>query len=129
MKKKKKIFLIIAGAAVLVIFIVLAVVKNQEKLIPVTVESVDRGEIISIVTANGKIEAKTRVNISADVMGKIVNLPVVEGQNVSKGQLLVEIDKTQRMTDVAQMRASLAQANVGEEEARINFERQKKLPW
>jgi len=127
MKKKKKIFLIIAGAAVLVIFIVLAVVKNQEKLIPVTVESVDRGEIISIVTANGKIEAKTRVNISADVMGKIVNLPVVEGQNVSKGQLLVEIDKTQRMTDVAQMRASLAQANVGEEEARINFERQKKL--
>jgi len=127
MKKKKKLFLIIAGAAVLVIFIILAIVKNQEKLIPVTFESVDRGEIISIVTANGKVEAKTRVNISADVMGKIVNLPVVEGQNVEKNQLLVEIDKTQKLTDVAQMIALLAQANVGEEEARIIFDRQEKL--
>ena len=70
------------------------------------------------------MEAKTRVNVSADVMGRIVNLPVVEGDNVTKGQLLVEIDKTQKLTDVAQMRAALASAQVSEEEAQLNFDRQ-----
>jgi len=125
--KKKKLFLIIGAAIVFAVFIVLAIVKNQEKLIPVTVETVEKGKIISIVTASGKVEAKTKVNISADVMGKIIKLPVVEGQNVEKSQLLVEIDKTQNLTDVAQMRAALAQAKVGEEEAQINYSRQNEL--
>lgn len=127
MKKKKKILLIGGAAVVLIVFIILAVVKNQEKLIPVTVETVESGKIISIVTANGKVEAKSRVNISADVMGRIINLPVVEGQHIERSQLLLEIDKTQKSTDVAQMRALLAQANVGDEEARINFDRKEKL--
>jgi len=127
MAKKKKIFLILGAVIVFGVFIVLAIVKNQEKLIPVTVETVEKGKIISIVTASGKVEAKTKVNVSADVMGKIIKLPVVEGQNVEKSQLLVEIDKTQNLTDVAQMKAVLAQAKVGKEEAEINHTRQKKL--
>jgi len=124
MAKKKKLFLILSGIVVVVAFIIIALVKNQEKLIPVTVEKVKTGKITSLVTANGKVEAKTRVNISADVMGRIVSLPVVEGDNVAKGQLLVEIDKTQKLTDVAQMRAALASAQVSEEEAQLNFDRQ-----
>ena len=94
MTKKKRTIFIIVGAVILISFVVLAVFKTQEKLIPVTIETVESGKIISIVTANGKVEAKTKVNISADVMGKIINLPVVEGQPVDKGELLVEIDKT-----------------------------------
>jgi HlyD family secretion protein len=127
MAKKKKKILIIGGAVVLALFIILAVVKNQEKLIPVTVEKAEKGKIISIVTANGKVEAKSKVNISADVMGRIVNLPVVEGQKVKRGDLLVEIDKTQNLSDVAQMRAALAQAKVNEEEATIDFDRKQQL--
>ncbi|MCP4581705.1 MAG: efflux RND transporter periplasmic adaptor subunit [candidate division Zixibacteria bacterium] len=124
MAKKKKLFLILSAVVVVAAFVVLALVRNQEKLIPVTVETVEKGEIISLVTANGKVEAETKVNISADVMGRIVNLPVVEGDYVEKGQLLVEIDKTQKLTDVAQMRAALASAKVSEEEAQINYDRQ-----
>ena len=48
MKKKNKMLLIIGGAVVLVVFIVIAIVGNQEKLIPVTVEKAEKGEIISI---------------------------------------------------------------------------------
>ena len=127
MANKKKIFIIGGAVIVFVIFIVLAIVKNQEKLIPVTVEKVERGKIVSIVTANGKVEAKTKVNVSADVMGKIVKLPVVEGQHVKRGQLLVEIDKTQSAADAAQARAALVQSKVGLEDAQINFDRQEKL--
>lgn len=127
MAKKKKIILISAGAFVLVVFIILAIVRTQEKLIPVTVETVEKGEIISIVTANGKVEAKTKVNISADVMGRILNMPITEGQKVERGQLLVEIDKTQKITEVTQVQAMLASAKVDQEQASINFQRQLKL--
>jgi len=127
MAKKKKLFLILSGIIVVVAFIIIALVKNQEKLTPVTIEKVKTGKITSLVTANGKVEAKTRVNVSADVMGRIVSLPVVEGDYVTKGQLLVDIDKTQTLTDVAQMQAMLASAKVNEEEAQITFNRQEKL--
>jgi HlyD family secretion protein len=127
MKKKNKLLLIIGGAIVLVAFIVIAIVGNQEKLIPVTVEKAEKGKIISIVTANGKVEAETKVNISADVMGRIIGLPVVEGQYVKKGQLLVEIDKTQTVADVAQAKALMASAKVSQEQAQINYDRQNSL--
>jgi HlyD family secretion protein len=127
MKKRNRLLLIIGGAAVLIIFIIVAIVGNQEKLIPVTVEKAEKGKIISIVTANGTVEAETKVNISADVMGRIINLPVVEGDYVKKGQLLVEIDKTQTQADVARAKAYLASAQVGLEQAQIDFDRQQKL--
>ena len=127
MTKKKKWLLIAIGGIILIVFIILALVKNQEKLIPVTIEAAEKGKIISIVTANGKVEAKTNVNISADVMGKIVDLPVIEGQQVAKGQLLVEIDQTQSLSDVDQMKALLASAQVDQDQARINFDRQRQL--
>lgn len=127
MAKKKKLILIIAGILIFAVFVILAIVKNQEKLIPVTIETVEKGKITSIVTANGKVEAKTKVNISADVMGRIVNMPVVEGQVVEKNQLLVDIDKTQKITEVTQMRAMLASARVDQEQASIDFQRKQKL--
>ena len=127
MTKRKKIILIVSGAVVLVAFIILAVVKNQEKLIQVTVEPVEKGKIISIVTATGKVEAKTNVNISSDVMGKIIDLPIIDGQKVEKSQLLVQIDKTQSLAEVDQMRALLASAEISQDQAQIEFNRQKQL--
>jgi HlyD family secretion protein len=127
MTKKKKIFLIAGAAAVLIALIVVALVTNQEKLTSVTIEKVEKGKIISVVTANGKVEAKTNVNISSDVMGKILEIPVVEGQTVEKGQLLVQIDKTQSLSDVDQMKAILASAEADKEQTKINLDRQTKL--
>jgi len=127
MKKRNKIILIASAAVVLVAFVVLAIVQNQEKLIPVTVEEVEKGEIISIVTASGTVEAEKKVNISADVMGRITNLPVVEGQSVTKGTLLLQIETTQAEASVSQMRALLASARVSQEEAQLNYDRTKKL--
>lgn len=127
MKKRTRVFLIIGGALVVVVFVILAIVQNQEKLIPVTVEEVFQGEIISIVTANGTVEAEKNVNISSDIMGRIIELPIVEGQYVNKGDLLVQIETTQSQADVSQMQALLASTKVSEEETKISFEREKKL--
>jgi HlyD family secretion protein len=127
MTKKKRLLLIIGAAVILIGLITAALLTNQEKMIPVTIEKVENGKIVSIVTANGKVEAKTNVNISSDVMGKIIEIPVVEGQNVKKGQLLVAIDKTQSVSEVDQMKALLAAAEADREQARINFDRQAAL--
>jgi HlyD family secretion protein len=117
------VLVVIAGIAAVSI----AVWKKRTAGVPVTVEKVEKGKIISIVTANGKVEARTKVNISADVMGKILKIPVVEGQRVEQGQLLVEIDRAQVEAQVAQMRAALTSAKFDRQQAAIEFEREERL--
>jgi len=112
---------------VLVIFIVLALKSNQVKKTKATVEVARRGEITSIVTATGKVKAQADVEISADVMGRIEELPVKEGQRVKAGQLLVKIDDRSRQMDVAQAKGALLSAQSAYEKARIELDREKQL--
>ncbi len=73
----------------------------------VTVEKVAKHDLEAIVSASGKIRAKKTVNISAETMGKVVNLAVAEGERVQKGQLLLEIDPRNLETTVQNREASL----------------------
>jgi HlyD family secretion protein len=65
------------------------------------------------VSATGKIQPKTQVEISADVSAKITKLPVVEGQWVEKGAFLVGLDRERYVAAVesAEANVSSAQAN------------------
>jgi len=124
---KKKWILIIGAAVILVVFIVIALKSNQVKKTKATVEIARRGEITSIVTATGKVQAQADVEISADVMGRIEELPVKEGQRIKTGQLLVKIDDRSRQMAVAQARGSLLSAQSAYENARIELDREKQL--
>jgi HlyD family secretion protein len=59
--------------------------------IPVKVDKVVRRNLTETVVANGKIQPVTQVLISPEVAGEIIELPVVEGQRVRKGDLLLQI--------------------------------------
>ncbi len=124
---KKKWLLIIGAGVVLAVLVVLALKSNQVKRTTVTVELARRGKIRSLVTATGKVQAQADVEISADVMGRIEELPVEEGQRVTEGQLLVKIDNTSRRMDVAQARGSLQSAVSAREKEVIDLEREKQL--
>jgi HlyD family secretion protein len=124
---KKKWILIIGAGIVLVIFIVLALKSSGVKRTKVTVEVAHKGDITSIVTATGKVSAQADVEISADVMGRIEELPVKEGERVKAGQLLVKIDDRSRRMDVAQARGNLLSAQSAREKARIDLEREKRM--
>ena len=124
---KKKWFLIIGGGIVLIVFIVLALKSSGVKRTKVTVEIARKGDITSIVTATGKVKAQADVEISADVMGRIEELPVEEGDAVKDNQLLVKIDDRSRRMDVAQARGSLLAAKSALEKARIDLNREKQL--
>jgi HlyD family secretion protein len=80
----------------------------------VRLETVGRRDLVSAVTASGKIEAKTSVDISADITGRIIRIAVREGDTVRKGQFLIQIDPAQYQAavDRAQGVVSSTQATV-----------------
>jgi len=78
------------------------------------------------VSATGRIQPKTQVNISADVSAKITRLPAAEGDWVEKGTLLVELERERYLAAVESAEANLrvAQANaVVTRENRIKAEK------
>ena len=92
MTRKKKILI---GVSVVVVLAAVAFANFKFKKVPgveVTTEKVEKRNLESMVSASGKIQPKTLVNISADTMGRVTGLAVNEGDRVAKGQFLLEID-------------------------------------
>jgi len=89
--RKKRTLWIIMIAVVLLIVISVVVSSKKEKLIEVQTEKIGKRNITQVVTATGKIQSETKVNISAEVSGELVELPFKEGDEVKKGDLLVKI--------------------------------------
>jgi HlyD family secretion protein len=67
----------------------------------VRMEQVSRRDLVSAVTASGKIEPQTSVDISADITGRIIRIAVEEGDVVRKGQFLIQIDPAQYQAAVS----------------------------
>src|SRR5262245_65483962 len=90
--------LIAAGAVVVVGIVVGASVlsKPKEKGEEVYMAKAAVKDLASFVSATGRIEARTKVNIQSSVIGEIRELPVKEGDVVKKGDLLVQIDPERR---------------------------------
>ena len=125
--KKKKIIIVVLVAVVLAALGIFAATQQKTKTVKVQVDDAERGKIVSMVTATGNVKARTEVNISADVMGRIISLPVKEGQRVKTGDLLVEIDPTSYRARVNQFKAALKSFKAQLEKARVAHERNKAL--
>jgi HlyD family secretion protein len=100
----------------------------------VRMEKVARRDLVSAVTASGKIEAKTSVDISADITGRIIRLAVREGDLVTKGQFLIQIDPAQYQAAVSRAQgvvssteATLTQARANLDQAERNWHRARQL--
>jgi HlyD family secretion protein len=120
MSKRTKVILG-ALAAVIVIVVLTGLIRGRDKDVPrVTTAKVEKIDLVSKVTANGKIQARRKVDLSALVMGQIVNLAVKEGDHVKKGALLLQIDKTQLAAMAQGSEASLAAMRHDLEAARSN---------
>jgi len=69
--------------------------KKRNAATEVRLEQVGRRDLVAAVTASGKIEPETKVDVSADVTGRIVKIGIKEGDLVRKGQFLIQIDPAQ----------------------------------
>jgi len=108
MSRNKKI-LIGAGVVIVLAAVVFANIKfKRQEGIAVNVEALQKRDLQAIVSASGKIQPRTLVNISADTMGRVTDLKVEEGQRVKKGDFLLQIDPRNLTTAYNQTQASLA---------------------
>ena len=79
-------------ALILILFIgkQLGFIKDDKGII-VSTDFASHVDIVETVSASGKIQPEVEVKISPDVSGEIVELPIKEGDQVFKGDLLVRI--------------------------------------
>jgi HlyD family secretion protein len=114
MKKKLILIALLVVAAAAAVTVGLGMRNNGPEGLEVEAEPVERITLVETVTATGKIQPVTQVNISADVSGKITRLEIEEGDWVEKGQLLLELEREQYVASMENSEASLrvAQSNV-----------------
>jgi HlyD family secretion protein len=122
MKRKVIIGIGVVVLAIVVIVSLVAAKKSSGALTSVTVAKVERADLTSKVSANGKIEAQRKVDLSANVMGQIVNLAVHEGETVRKGQFLMQIDKAQLAATAESAEASVRALFSDRDAARANLD-------
>jgi HlyD family secretion protein len=110
--RKRRTLLVIAGIVVLVAVVTgMVALKAKGGKVPVVqTAKVSRQKIVQRVSATGKIQPKTQVEISADVSGKIEKLPIVEGQWVNKGALLVGLARERYLAAVESAVAAVSSA-------------------
>jgi HlyD family secretion protein len=101
--------IVLVAVAVLAILVIAAQLSARDRRIPrVTIARAGLEDMVSKVTANGKIQAEKKVELSALVMGQIVNLAVRDGDAVKKGDFLLQIDRNRAVAEEAGSAAALA---------------------
>ncbi|MFD2542520.1 efflux RND transporter periplasmic adaptor subunit [Lacinutrix gracilariae] len=91
-------------------------------------------DIIETVSATGKIQPEIEVKLSSEVSGEIIELPIVEGEQVKKGDLLVRVNPdiyqsslSRTQAALQNVRAGLNQAEASLKEAKANYDRNQQL--
>src|SRR5213593_4386391 len=108
--RRKRYIIFGAAGAVLLLIIGLFVAGKREKPIPVMTEKAIRRTILQTVSATGKIQPETEVKISPEVAGEIIELPVQDGMQVKKGDLLVKIKPDSYKALLEQQEAAISAA-------------------
>jgi HlyD family secretion protein len=138
----RKNILIATGVLVVAAAVVAANLwYRRDTGLTVTVEAIKARDLEAIVSASGKIQPKRLVNISADTPGRVVDLAVNEGDRVTRGQFLLQIDPKSLRTRVDnstaglqaaegsldQLRQAVETSRVQMEQAQKNLARQREL--
>jgi len=132
--KRKKLLFIGLGAVVIIVLGVVSLTQNGGGAVNATTSPVERQNLTEKVSASGRIQPKTKVDITSEINGEIMALLVKEGQYVKQGDLLVVLDTVQIKADVEQAkfsldetRARLTGAKASYDQALEEFERQQRL--
>src|SRR5881628_1106889 len=118
MSKRNKL-LVGAGATVLIVgLVVISAGARRDRGVEVRFEQAGRRDLVAAVTASGKIQPKKKVDISADITGRITRIAVREGDLVQKGQFLLQIDPTIYQANMQRANAAMSSAQAGAVQAR-----------
>jgi len=112
MTKQRKLLVILAFIGALVLLVVVARLSNRHGGTQVETAQVEARTIRSSILASGELQYKDPVELKPEVIGKISSIPVVEGQRVHKGQVVLRLDPVLFQAQVAQQQAAMQQAQI-----------------
>lgn len=125
--KKKKIILAAGGALILLVFVALAMRQGRRGGAEVRTEEVQRRDLVSVVTASGRIRPHRRVEIQADVSGRIVDLRILDGAWVTAGDTLLIIDQATYLAAEQRAQAALSSTQATATQARANRDQARRM--
>ena len=134
MKRRTLIILIVFLSIVALIALVFVGKNKNRDVREVEISKIEPITIIETVAATGKIQPEVEVALSSEVSGEIIELPVKEGQQVKKGDLLVKINPdliqsalSQAQAGLQNVRAQLSQTEASLKNAELTYNRNKSL--
>jgi HlyD family secretion protein len=109
--------IILGGAAALVLAVLIAanVRRARSEAVSVEIARIGQKELVAKVSGSGRIEARKSVSVTANVIGKVTEVTVQEGDVVAKGQLILTIDPGEKRAIRMQAEAEVARAKARED--------------
>lgn len=127
MSKKAKMFLFIGVVIVIAVMVFLNLKKSRGNVVEVNTVKVARGDIIKTVSGSGYVQPELDVQISARISSEITKILVKEGDNVKKGQLLVQLDRMRYIALVEQAESGVHSSQASLKKAQADYARTKEL--
>lgn len=121
MKKGMKIGIGVTAIVTVVAISTVAASRGDSSAATVRTEPVATRDLVATVTASGWIRPHRRVEVQADIMGRIIELNVKEGDVVQRGQVLLRIDPTQFEATVSRAHAAVSEALAREAQTKANL--------
>jgi HlyD family secretion protein len=122
MSGKRKGILALVVVGLLVVAGWMAVRASGERAVDVRTAAVEARDLTATIAATGSVRPRRQVNISSDVMGRVVELTVEEGDEVERGMVLLRIDPTASQAQVSRAQAALSQSEAQVAQALANLE-------
>ena len=113
MTKQRKLITALAILGGLVLLVVIAKLGSRDGGTQVEMAKVEPRTILSSILASGALQYKDPVELKPEVIGKISEIPVKEGQRVRKGQVVLRLDPELYKAQVAAQQAAVQQAEIG----------------
>lgn len=134
----KKVKIIITVVVVLILLLIvgkkLGWFGKTGNFKEVEISKIEPITIVETVAATGKIQPETEIKISFEVSGEIIELPIIEGQQVKKGDLLAKINPDLYQSGLQRSQAALQniravhnQTQATLKEAELNYNRSQTL--
>jgi HlyD family secretion protein len=120
MSTRGKVLLGAGGVVFVIGLVVVSAGARRDRGQEVRFDKVGRRDLVAAVTASGKIQPKKKVDVSADITGRITKIAVREGDFVKQGQFLIQIDPTVYQANLQQAAATMASSQAAAVQAKAN---------
>ena len=121
MTRRRKLWTLLIAVAAVGTAAAVGVARARDRGPEVRIETVQRRDLVAVVTASGNLRARRTVDLSSDVSARVAQLLVREGEDVRAGQVLLRLEPTQFQAAAQRARAALsqAQAQAAQQEATL----------